>query len=111
MVSWWVQYLDKSPRSDLNNGQRDNLDNGRILAPSIYPSPIGITTPPKSCNAEEDYHSWHYRRPFDFTIFPPKCYEASFKRAQSVNKNCLTTLDLGGFTSQVKNDTTNVIDQ
>ena len=28
---------------------------------------------------------------FDSLFFPPKCYEASFNLAQSVDKNCLTT--------------------
>ena len=46
-------------------------------------------------------------------FFPSKCYESSFKRAQSVNKNCLTTPHLlccthglRGFISLVKNHLT-----
>ena len=57
--------------------------------------------PFQSWNAKEDYHSLYYGRPFDFTIFPPKCSEASFKRAQSVNKNCLTTPHLLCFTHRL----------
>ena len=90
------------------------MNSGLILAPNVYLSSIQIMPLPRpfqSWNAEENYHSLHYRRPFDFTIFPPKCYEASFKRSQSVNKNRLTTPPhllccthrFRGFTSPVKN--------
>ena len=75
MVSWWVQYLAKSLRPDFNNGPRDNLDSGRILAPAFVRVQFKkrpLPRPFQSCNAEEDYHSLHYRRPFDLTIFPAK---------------------------------------
>ena len=97
----WKMYLSRSliwapggcsiwpraPRPDFNNSPGDNSNSGRTLAPDVYSSPIQkwpFPWPFQSWNAEEDYHSLYYHRPFDFTIFPSKCYEASFKRAQSV---------------------------
>ena len=77
----------QGPRLDFNNGPGDNSNSCRILAPGLYSSPIQII----SSNTDQDYHSLCCRDPFHFPIFPPKCYEVSFKRAQSVNKNCLTT--------------------
>ena len=84
MVSYWVQYLARGPGLT-SIMARDNSNSGRILAPSVYSNPIRIMAPPQ---AEEDYHSLHYRRPFDFTIFHR---QNAMRRAFSVNKNCLTT--------------------
>ena len=79
MVSWLVQYLSKDPGPNFNNGPGNNSPECLFQFPRTF----------QFWNAEKDYHSLYYRRPFDFTIFPPKCYEASIKRAQSANKNCL----------------------
>ena len=42
---WWVQYLAKDPRPDINNGLGDNWNSGRILVPSVYSTPFQIIAP------------------------------------------------------------------
>ena len=92
MVSWWVQYWPRAEgltsimaqgitwimvafvpqrlfESNLNNGPSQGHSNLVMLK---------ITT---ACTIAALLIS---------LFFPLKCYEASFKRAQSVNENCLT---------------------
>ena len=85
--------LAKDPRPNFNNGPGNNSNSGRIFVASVYSSPIRIMAPPPG-------HS-NLRTLMKITtactiaallisrFSPPKCSEASFKRAQSVNKNCL----------------------
>ena len=91
MVSLWVQYLAKGPRPDFNNGPLNNSNSGRISVPSVHWSLIRIMAPLQAIPILECWRRLPQLALSPPFWFPAKCYEASFKRAQNVNKNCLTT--------------------
>ena len=48
MVSWWMPYLPKGCRPDLNNGPGDDSNSGPILALCVYLSPTRIMALPQA---------------------------------------------------------------
>ena len=47
MDSWWMPYLPKSCRPDLNNGLGGYSNSGPVLGPGVYLSPTRIMAPPR----------------------------------------------------------------
>ena len=55
MVSWWVPYLAKGSRPDLNNGPADNSNCGPILSPwRLFESELNNGPSPRHSNLGSD---------------------------------------------------------
>ena len=80
MVSWWVQYLVKCPRPDFNNGPGDNLNGGCILALSVY---LSLSPGHSNLGTRKITTACTIAALLISRFFLPKCFEASFKQAQS----------------------------
>ena len=91
MVCWWVPYLAKGPRPDFNNGPGDYSSCGRIPPCRLFESDLNNGPSPGHSNLgmlKKITPAFTIAALLISLFFPPKCYEASFKRAQNFDKNC-----------------------
>ena len=70
MVSWWVPYLLKGCRPDVNNGLVGDSNSGPVLAPGVYLSPTRIIwSSPTPILCQMKYTSVLFKSPiYDFLV-------------------------------------------